>query len=223
MMLQNLKAAMKLALLYTPAGRTFAYRYSYSFSPRQLCFLASCIDRTASLSGAIAEVGCYRGHTTIFLNAHMSAEKIEKPYYALDTFAGFVPRQLDHEASERGKAPFRSVMRSAFADNSRTLFDRQIRWNGITRVRSFEGDAATFDYASFGPLSFALIDVDLYLPVRAALEKIVPFMQPGGIIVVDDCAPNQFYDGALQAYEEFVQQRGMQSNIVHGKLGVLEL
>ena len=222
-MLTFLKRAAKSMIYRTPYGRFIGHRHSYSFSPRQLCYLASCIDRTSQLSGSIVEVGCFLGHTSTFLNKHMDAEGIEKPYYAMDTFSGFVGSQLDHERDARGKAPFHAVMRGAFADNSKARFDRTLKWNGIHRVTSIEADAATFAYESIAPLSFVLVDVDLYIPVLRALERIVPLMQPGGIVVVDDCAPGQFYDGALQAYTEFMGARGLPPQIVHGKLGVLDV
>lgn len=222
-MFGHLKSAIRGAVWRTPFGRYFGHRHLYNFTPRQLCFLVDCIDRTASLSGAILEVGTYRGHTAVFLNAHMTAEGIEKPYIAVDTFGGFVPAHVAQEAAERGKERFASVMRSAFSDNSKALFDRQMAWNGITRVRSIEADAAEFDYATVAPLSFALIDVDLYIPVLRALERVVPLVQPGGIVVVDDCDPTRLYDGALQAYSEFTAAHGLPANIVHRKLGVIQL
>ena len=222
-MLRRIKMAAKLAISRTSYGRFIGYRYSYSFSPRQLSFLTVCIDRTAALTGGIAEIGCFLGYTSIFLNVHMNEERIEKPYYALDTFSGFVPEQLEYERAARGKAPVFALMRTAFTGNSQALFDRQLAWNGITRVRSIRADAAAFDYASIGPLSFALIDVDLYIPVLRALEKVVPLMQPGGMVVVDDCTPGQYYDGALQAYTEFTAGRGLPFKVVHKKLGLIEL
>ena len=220
---RTLKTAAKALLYRTPWGRRFGHRYGYNFTPRQLCFLVSCIDRTKSLTGAIVEVGCFRGHTSIFLNTHMDVEAVDKPYYAIDTFSGFVASHLEHERIARGKAPFVTAMRRAFSDNSKALFDHQLTWNAIVRVRSIRADAATFDYASIAPLSFALIDVDLYLPVLRALERIVPLVQAGGLVVVDDCAPAQRYDGALQAYTEFAATYGIATKVVHGKLGIVEL
>jgi O-methyltransferase len=222
-MIDFLNRAVKAALYRTPFGRFIAHRHQYNFSPRQLCFLASCIDRTRDLNGAIAEVGCFLGHTTTFLNKHMDAEGIEKPYYAMDTFSGFVPSQLEYERDQRRKAPFYTSMRAAFTGNSKTMLDKQLSWNGIRRVRSIQADAAAFDYRTIAPFSFVLIDVDLYIPVLRALEQIVPLMQPGGIVVIDDCASGQFYDGALQAYTEFAAQRRFASDIRHGKLGILEI
>jgi len=221
-MLSRLKSAVKVALSCTPAGKLVNHRWAYAFTPRQLCFLTTCIDRTAAVRGAVVEIGCFRGYTSIWLKKHMDFEGIQKPYFALDTFSGFVSEQLRHELRSRGKGRFVSLMKDAFVDNSQWIFDRQLGWNNLTGVRSIRTDAATFDYATIGTISFALIDVDLYIPVKASLEKIEPLMTTGGVIVVDDCVSGGMYDGALQAYQEFVDQRGRPRKIVHGKLGVVE-
>jgi O-methyltransferase len=95
--------------------------------------------------------------------------------------------------------------------------------NGFPGVTLVKADASTYDYSRHDQISFALIDVDLYLPVRKALDAIWPRMADGGIIVIDDCAPENIYDGALQAYREFVAERGLPDRVVHTKLGVIEV
>jgi hypothetical protein len=54
---------------------------------------------------------------------------------------------------------------------------------------------------------------------RAAVYK-TPY---GRLIVIDDCVTGQFYDGALQAYTEFVTAWGRPVEVVHGKLGIFEI
>ena len=41
---------------------------------------------------------------------------------------------------------------------------------------SIQADAGSFDYSRFSDLSFVLIDVDLYIPVLGALERVWPQM-----------------------------------------------
>jgi hypothetical protein len=48
-------------------------------------------------------------------------------------------------------------------------------------------------------------------------------MSSGGIIIVDDCQPDQMWDGALQAYQEFARERNLPMEIVAEKLGVVRL
>jgi hypothetical protein len=46
---------------------------------------------------------------------------------------------------------------------------------------------------------------------------------PGGIIVVDDCKFAELWDGVLQAYEEFVQQKDLSKEITAEKLGIIRV
>ena len=197
---------------------TLFHRYEYQFSPAQLAFLCSCIDRTASVDGAIVEIGVADGCTTVFLNKHVSASDLDKPYVAIDTFSGFTDTDVRYEQDRRGK----TGSFDAFRTNRKRWFDRTMSINGITRVRSYESDAAAFDYERIGPISFALIDVDLYLPVRSSLARVWPVMAPGGLIVVDDCKQGSWADGAYQAYREFSEDIGIEPRVELGGLGVLE-
>lgn len=205
----------------SPLRRYFFHRYQYMFNPAQLGFLAECVERTAAVNGAIVEIGCASGATTVFLNKHLDALKVEKPYFAVDTFGGFTPEDVDVELKERGKS---GESLDAFAVNSKRWFDFTMSLNDVRRVTSIEADANTFDYNRLGRIAFCLIDVDLYRPVKKALQEVLPRMAPGGIVVIDDCSTAATaFDGALQAYQECVGERGLPSRIVHGKLGVIEV
>lgn len=212
------KAAMEL-LSRTPLRRAVFPHYDYCFSVPQLIFLCQCLEETRSIPGAIAEIGCAAGATTIFLNRYLDATDIEKPYYCLDTFSGFVREDVDTEVAERGKDV---AGYSGFQSNKREWFDTTMRANGVRRVISIEADVNCFDLPSLGALSFVLLDVDLYRPIRHALPQLWTQLSPGGVIVVDDCqtAPGLF-DGAGAAYREFAGKIGAPVDVHHGKLGVL--
>jgi predicted O-methyltransferase YrrM len=67
-----------------------------------------------------------------------------------------------------------------------------------------------------------LLDVDLYRPMAKALPELWEVLSPGGIMVVDDCNPDDvLWDGSDQAYKEFVATRGLAAEVVHGKLGLV--
>ena len=193
--------------------------YPFLFSPRQLVFMTECVERVAALEGCIAEIGCSRGYTTAFLNRFMEESGIKKDYYAVDTFSGFIADHVDHEVKARGKS---SSIRHKMADNKKTWFDRSMEVSEITGLKSIEADAATFDYSTIAPIAFCLLDVDLYVPIAKALPRIYHHLVPGGIIVVDDCAPDQTWDGALQAYSEFCRSMNLPEDIRHKKLGLIE-
>lgn len=214
------RRSIREAVYYSPFRRYFFYRYCYNFAPAQLAYLCECIDRTKEIPGAVLEVGCANGHSTVFLNKHIDFLGVEKPYVALDTFSGFTDRDVDYETGQRRK---RSGAFDGFRMNSVKWFKKTCQDAGIDRVRTIKADICSFAFDAQDRFSFCLLDVDLYLPTKSALEKTYPLMSHGGIIVVDDCRPNRRFDGAYQAYMEFVATHDLPVQIILQKLGVIEV
>jgi len=187
------------------------------FSPSQLGFLCEQITKTSEVPGSILEVGCAVGATTVFLNRHIDClGTTNVNYYAIDTFAGFTADDISCE-----HALGRHYRYNDFRGNSQPWFDRTMRRNGVGRVRSFRADAATFDYTGIAPFRFALVDVDLYRPVLAVLERIYELMSSGGIIVTDDCREGSLWSGAYEAFTDFTKARGLNASITDDKLGII--
>ncbi len=199
-------------------GRDVWSVYDYMFSPNQLIFLTQCLAETRDVPGCYAEIGCAYGRTTAFLRKFMDENEIVKEYYALDTFSGFVPEHLSYEADRRNKDQGVDLW---FMNNKKKWFDHSLAVSEVRGVTSIECDAAKFDFDRIGPVAFALLDVDLYLPIIEILPKLYSNLSKGGIILVDDCMPHAYWDGALVAYDEFVASRGIERNIVLNKLGVI--
>ena len=211
---------IKEVQFYSPLRRYFFPRYAYKFSAPQLCFLCQCIEDTKFIEGAISEIGCASGSTTVFLNKYMDAQNIEKTYYAFDTFSGFVSEDIEFEVANRGKT---KKLYTSFQVNKKKWFDGTMQQNKITRVCSIEGNINKLDLTTIGPLSFSLLDVDLYRPTKKALQELYVALSPGGIIVVDDCdSSHLLWDGSDQAYKEFMKEMDHDIQIVHGKLGIIK-
>lgn len=208
---------VKQLLLRTPARELFTYRYRFMFSPAQLGFLCAQITAAAEVPGSILEVGCAFGATTVFLNRHIDSLGIGVDYYAIDTFAGFTAKDI---CCERALGR-RYTYDADFRGNSKPWFDRTMRRNGISRVRSFRADATTFDYTAIAPFRFVLVDVDLYRPVRAVLEAVYDLVSPGGTIVTDDCLRTGRWSGAYEAFTEFTTDRGLEATITGDGLGLV--
>ena len=158
------------------------------------------------------------GATTVYLNKWMALRGIAKRYVAIDTFGGFPEEQSAYEIEKRGKS---ATIKYAFAENDPAWVDRSLRMSGVSDVELVRGDAAKVDYAPFAPIAWCLLDVDLYLPIAAALPKIYAALSPGGVIVVDDCMEDERWDGALQAYMEYVTANAMPVDIAARKLGMI--
>ncbi len=199
-------------------ARTTFSLYDYMFDPQQLHFLMDCLQDTESAKGCCIEAGCAWGRTTVFLRKWMEARGITKDYIALDTFSGFVDSDTEFEIKYRSKP---RELTKGFSFNKKVWFDYSIKLANVTNVTSIQADVAHFEFDKFAPISFCLLDVDLYLPIKKCLPNIYRNMSAGGIIIVDDCQPENIWDGAMQAYQEFTASIGAPQRIECGKLGVI--
>ena len=223
-MIHTLSLWLKRLQFLTPLRSQMVHRHDYFFWPAELAFLCEQIESSVQGGGIALEIGCAHGATTAFLNKHLQWARTYNNlrdgvrYVCLDTFSGFTRDDVLYEKDHRGKS---GPHYNAYRINSPEWFQCMLDVNQIQGVTVEKGDAATFDYRSLGPVGFCLLDVDLYLPTIAALPQIHEQLRPGGLIIVDDCAPGQVYDGALQAYLEFVRTQGMEPEIHHRKFGVI--
>jgi len=186
------------------------------YTPAQLMFLVDAIDETRHVKGAIYEIGCSEGATTVFLNKHMTDTDLEKPYVCIDTFSGFVANDVQVETTQRNKQPSSYL---GFRSNALHWFEYTMRTNGIARVCAIQADVKTYRFDH--PISFCLLDVDLYQPTLVALNNLWPHLSEGGVVIVDDCEDDTAFDGASQAYREFVVANELPLEIRHRKLGIL--
>lgn len=194
------------------------YDHLYGFTVPQLIFLCQRIEQVREVKGAIAEIGVYEGRTTVFINKYMDTEKIDKKYYAIDTFSGFVPQDIEYEMSKRQKDP---SMYTGFK-TSKKAFDTTMNRNDIHRVVSIQADVNKYDLTSLGDLCFVLLDVDLYHPMNKSIKELYEILTPNGIMIVDDCDDKSIaWDGSDQAYKEFMQEINQPVEIVLGKLGII--
>lgn len=198
----------------------FFRSYGYMFEPNQLIFLTECIKSVEDVPGCFVEAGCAYGYTTVFLNKFMNGENIHRDYYAIDTFSGFTEQHASYEVSRRGKPKY---IKEVFSENREAWFQKSMALGGVDRVKCIKSDVTKLDFSTVAPIAFCLLDVDLYLPIKDALPKIYAVMSPGGVIVIDDCRLGGLWDGALQAYEEFIEEKGLQREIVKDKLGIIRI
>jgi O-methyltransferase len=216
---QAIRSIIKTASLKTGIySGLFFEVYPYMYEPEQIVVLTTYVRVAGRVPGCFVEAGCARGATTVFLNKFMEGAGIERDYYAIDTFSGFVDEHVEHDIENRGKP---ATLKGLFRENNKAWFDKSMILHGAKWVKSVECDVTKFDFSAIAPIAFCLLDVDLYKPIGDALPKIYASMSPGGIIVVDDCKAENLWDGSLQAYEEFIQQKGLAKEIVAKKLGII--
>lgn len=192
--------------------------YPYAINPAMLSFLTQAIDNNQGKDAAVCEIGVGWGHTSVFLLEHMRSAGYGDRVVFVDTFRGFTSESLDHEVAHRGKLK-REIDRFGYA--SPAVYGKNLRKQGYDHFQVVASDCEKVDWPSIGSLSVVLLDVDLYLPTLRTLEAIYPLLVPGGVILVDDCQPDQPFDGALQAYTEFTEARNLPYEIIGGKAGLI--
>jgi len=184
-----------------------------------LAALVRLLDEGLRAPGSILEVGCAHGHTTVLMSKHLEARGEHRRHLCVDTFSGFTLEDAAYEAKHRGKIADYTKL---YADVTMKTFQRNLANNQVTEVQALVADANDFDFDQVAPIAFAFLDVDLYRPMKRAIAETYDRLSPGGVIACDDCTARlDAYDGALQAYEEFVEERGLSSEIVEGSMGVL--
>lgn len=173
------------------------------------------------MPGAAIEIGCNQGWTTCWLVEALREAGIHRPYHCLDTFTGFLAHDVA-VVNDRGKAA--GAYAEYFAVNDQRWLDASVRKFGYTNVKTHKADASNFDYGAIGPIAFALVDVDIYRPVKLSLERVLPCVAKGGVVVVDDCDPKHtLWDGACQAYVEVCRENSLPVDILGEKLGVIRI
>ena len=218
-----IKMLYRLALL--PLFRPAAYsrlpfvRYPYMYEPSHLIALNNLL-LSVQVPGTVIEVGCNQGWTSCWLLEALREAGIDRPYHCLDTFTGFLAEDVAAEVNDRGKTA--GAFSGYFVLSDQRWLDESLRRFGYTNATTHKADASTFDYSSIGPIAFALIDVDLYRPVKLSLQRVLPCTVKGGLIVVDDCDPKHaLWDGSYRAYTEICREKDLPVEILGEKLGVI--
>ena len=181
-------------------------RYHFGIEPAQLACLVRLIDQNLKIGGVVCEIGVARGYTSIFLLQHMRSTANPMKVVLVDTFTGFTPSSIAYEVSHRGKT--QSDI-DKFKYRSPRRFEKHLRRLGYDNFEVIAENCEEVDWESPGPITVALLDVDLYQPTKRTLERIWPHIVPGGACLVDDCKEGNPWDGALQAYSEFIKEHDL--------------
>ena len=165
------------------------------------------VDQAAKLpSGALLEVGVWRGGTGSLIARRAKDCGVRDKVYLCDTFTGVVKagaRDPEYRGGEH-------------ADASREQVDELLRVMGVDNVETLAGvfpdeTGAGIAHERF---RFCHVDVDVYESARSAVDWIWERMVPGAIVVFDDYG---FWNAAgITAYVE--EQRSCADRLVFHNL-----
>jgi O-methyltransferase len=173
------------------------------------------LRHTLDLEGDVAECGVFRGlGSYIFCNylALANPDFIGQGYHVFDSFEGLSQPSEQDVISKQEYGAVGTHFQAAGAFHGQ-----------LETVKAALRDYPLIQYhAGWIPESFAEVpersykfvhvDLDLYEPIKGALEYFYPRMVPGGVIVIDEYAIPR-WPGARTAADEFCQKNHLVSPV----------
>lgn len=147
------------------------------------------------VKGSVVECGVFKGFGVMSwakLSAMLEPENLTRRIYAFDTFAGFP------SVHDKDKTAVADVTTGGlFADSHDELqaliteYDRDRFLGHVDKVHLIKGDVvktipAFLESHPHLVVSLLFLDMDLYEPTKAALERFVPRMPKGAVLVFDE-------------------------------------
>ncbi|HUB93616.1 MAG TPA: TylF/MycF/NovP-related O-methyltransferase [Verrucomicrobiae bacterium] len=184
-------------------------------SKDQLSIILSELERVLpQLDGAVVEFGCYIGTTSLFIRRLLDAYDDSREFHVYDSFVGLPAKTSEDEsrAGEQFKAGELAVSRKQLVRefqkvNLRTPFIHKGWFSSLTSSDVPER------------VAFAFLDGDFYESIYDSCKLVLPRMQPGGTVVLDDYA-REALPGVARASHAFLDPRHIR--VTHN-LGIARL
>lgn len=164
-----------------------------------------------NVHGVFVEAGCALGGSALVI---ATAKSRKRPFLIFDTFEMIPPPSEKDgvDAHKRYQEIVQGLARGPgntvyYGYKSNLLTEVQERFvhfgldpasHNITFIPGLFQETMNLHY----PIAFAHVDSDWYESVRTCLERIVPFMPPQGVLVVDDY---DHWEGCRRAVDEFFE------------------
>jgi len=173
-------------------------------SKDQLRVILSELDAVLArdLDGAVVEFGCYIGTTSLFIRRLLDARQDDREFHVYDSFAGLPPKTAP-DASRAGEQ-----FQAGELAVSKKQFLQQFQKAGLRPPVVHKGWFKGLTPADVPTsLAFAFLDGDFYESIRDSLHLVLPHLQPGGTIVIDDYAREALPGAARAAHELLGEHR----------------
>lgn len=167
--------------------------------------ICEALEATKHLSGDYVEIGVYRGgsaQTAIhYLDELAASNQGTREVWLIDTFDGF-----NYQEAKDTVDPIWTDSHRLYGVEGTIKHIQQNLRHTQTSCKIAEKNICSEALPDeITAISVANIDVDMYEATLAAIQKVSPLMQKGGIIICEDPASTPALYGALLAMEEFLE------------------
>jgi O-methyltransferase len=157
--------------------------------------LETVLERRAE--GAVVELGCYVGTTTLFLRRLLDAHQSDKELHVYDSFEG-LPQKGPQDQSPLGEAFVEGELHASLRE-----FERYFTMEGLRQPTIHKGWFDQLRAHDVPPtIAFALLDGDFYQSIKTSLQLVWPQLSRHAVLVVDDY-DNDKLPGVARAVDEF--------------------
>ena len=177
------------------------YRQCRFYSTFQMASYAARL----AVEGDVVECGCWHGHSTTAISRLLKANGFRGRFHVFDSFEGGLSDFTEKdESSFKLSASEKTAMIETFKSDYDFVKSVTAEFGFVDLHRGWIPDV--FQTFERRPIKFLHVDVDMYLPTKAALEFFWDSLVPGGCIVVDDYNHGVF-EGATRAVDEFMADK----------------
>lgn len=161
--------------------------------------LYALVAETAEVPGAIAEFGVAHGRSLVALARANARFSPGREVFGFDSFEGF-PELTTDDVGGRVSTPGKHDIWCA--RTSVAMVDEALD-APATLVKGFFED--TLPHPGLDAISLLHVDADLYESTKVVLERCLPLMGPGSVIILDEYAEQEFWPGATKAIDEVLE------------------
>lgn len=161
--------------------------------------LFALVAATAEVPGSIAEFGIGHGRSIVALARANERFSPHRRVFGFDSFEGF-PDLTEEDVGGRvagtGKADL-------WCANTSVAMVEEALDAPATLVKGFFED--TLPHGDLDAISLLHVDADLYESTKVVLERCLPLMGPGSVVILDEYSEQDFWPGATKAIDEVLE------------------
>lgn len=164
------------------------------------------------LDGAVVEFGCYIGTTSLFIRRLLDVLGDNRQFHVYDSFEGLPPKtsQDESRAGDQFQAGELAV--------SKKQFIQQFQKAGLQLPTIHKNWFSNLNSADIPQhIAFAFLDGDFYESIRDSLRLVLPRMQKGGVIIIDDYAREALPGAAKAAQDVLSPDQQQQLQVIYNQ------